>query len=86
MRPTTWIQSYVAKFEIVFFTLDTSGDSELENGMSYTAVEEKWESNCGLKVDKLCNPTFEKMALECFGPPTGELFFVCTHSAFFTPS
>ena len=26
-------QSYVTKFEIVFFTLDKSRDSELQNGM-----------------------------------------------------
>ena len=30
--------------------------------------------------------TFEKMALECFGKPTAELFFVYTNSALFTPS
>ena len=56
-----------------FFTLDKNTDSELENGISYTTVEEQWESN--LKVES-CNLTFEKMALEYFGKPTGELFFV----------
>jgi hypothetical protein len=33
--------------------LDKSRDSKLENGRTYTAVEEKWESNSALKVDKL---------------------------------
>jgi hypothetical protein len=35
----TWIRAYVAKFEMVFFTLDKSRDSVLENGISYTEVE-----------------------------------------------
>ena len=65
----------------MFFTLDKSRD--LENGISYTTVEEQWESNSALKVP---NPTLEKMALECFGTPSGEVFFVYTHSALFTPS
>jgi hypothetical protein len=39
-----------------------------------------------MNVDKLVTPHFEKMALECFGKPTGELFFVYTHSASFTPA
>jgi hypothetical protein len=43
----------LVKFEIVFFTLDKSKDSELENGIPNTTVEEQWESNYALKVDKL---------------------------------
>ena len=39
----------------MFFTLDKSRDSELQNGISYTTVEEQWESNSALKVDKLVN-------------------------------
>jgi hypothetical protein len=70
---------------MVFFTLDKSRDTELENGISYTVVEEQWESYSALKVDKTCNPTFEKMAHECSGTPTGELF-AYTHSASITPS
>ena len=47
--PTGSIWSYVAKFEMVFFfTLDKSRDSELQNGMSYSAFEEQWESNYAL--------------------------------------
>ena len=42
---------YVAKFEIVFFTLNKIIDSELQNGISYTTVEEQWASNLALKVD-----------------------------------
>ena len=45
MWPTGSIWSYVATFEIVFFTLDESKDTELENGISYTRVEEQRESN-----------------------------------------
>ena len=67
----------------MFFTLNNSGDSELENGISYTSVEEQLESNSALKDDKLVTP-LEKMALECFGTPDGELFFVYTHSKSFT--
>ena len=37
---------------MVFFTLDKSRDSALENGISYTTVEEQWESNSALKDDK----------------------------------
>ena len=47
------IQSNVAKFEFVFFTLEKSRDIELQNGISYTAFEEQWEGNYALKVDKL---------------------------------
>jgi hypothetical protein len=54
--------------------------------LSYTTVEEQWESNSALKVDQLANPTFEKIALECFGTSTGGLFFVYSHSASYTPS
>jgi hypothetical protein len=49
---------------MVCFTLDKSGDSGLENGISCTAVEEQWESNSALKVAKLGNLTFEKMVFE----------------------
>jgi hypothetical protein len=44
--------------------LDKSRDSELQNDISYTAVEEQWESNSALKFDQLNNPTVEKMAFE----------------------
>jgi hypothetical protein len=63
---TTWIQSYVEKFEIFIFifTLDKSRDSELQSGISYTAFEEQWESNSASRVDQL---TFEIITVECFG-------------------
>ena len=48
---------------MVFFILDKSRDSELENGISYATVEEQWESNSALKVDQLVTSTFEKMSL-----------------------
>ena len=54
---------YVAKCDIVFFTLDKSTDSELQNGTSYTTVEKQWESHFALK-DETCKLTFEKMAFE----------------------
>ena len=38
---------------MVFFTLDKSRDTELQNGISYTAFEEQWGSISALKVDKL---------------------------------
>ena len=44
------IQSYATIFKIVFFTLDKSRDTELQNSISYTAFEEQWESNSALKV------------------------------------
>jgi hypothetical protein len=56
-------RSNVAKSEIVFFTLDKSIDSELENGISYTTVEEQWESNSALKVDKLVTSLLRKQPL-----------------------
>jgi hypothetical protein len=49
------------------FTFDKSRDSDLQNGISYTAFEEQWENNDALKMDKLVTPLFEKMALESFG-------------------
>jgi hypothetical protein len=52
-------------FFILFFTLDKSRDTELQNGILYTAFEEQWESYSAFKVDKLVS--FEKMAFECFG-------------------
>ena len=36
---------HVATFEIVFFTLDKSRDTELKCFISYNAFEEQWESN-----------------------------------------
>ena len=36
----------------MFFTLAKSRDSEIEKGISYTTVEEQWETNSALKVDK----------------------------------
>ena len=53
----------------MFFTIDKSRDTELQNGISYTAFEEPWKSYSSLKVDKLVTPLFEKIALECFGTP-----------------
>ena len=44
----------------MFFTLDKSTDSELENAMLYTTVEEQWDINSALKADNL---TFEKCPL-----------------------
>ena len=38
-------------------------DSELENGISYTAVEQQWESNSALKVDKLVTSLLIKWPL-----------------------
>ena len=49
--------------EIVFFTLDKSRNSELENGILYTTVEEQWESNSALKVDKLVTSLLRKWPL-----------------------
>jgi hypothetical protein len=48
------------------FTLDKSRDSELENGISYTTVEGKWESNSALKVNKLVTPLLRKWPLNVF--------------------
>jgi hypothetical protein len=70
---------------VFFFTWDKSRNSELENCISYTTVEEQWESNSALKVDTFATPLLKKCPLECFGTPTGELFFGYTHSASFTP-
>jgi hypothetical protein len=61
-----------------------SRDSELENGISYTTVEEQWESNSAWKVDKLVTSLLRKWMLNVL-VPTGELFFVNTHSTLFTP-
>jgi glutaredoxin 2 len=66
--------------------LDKSRNSNLENYISFTQVEKQWESHSALKVDKLVTPLLRKMDLECFGTPTGALFFVYTYSASFTPS
>jgi hypothetical protein len=48
---------------MVFFTLDKNSDSELENGISYTAVEKHWEGNSALKLDKLVSTLFFKWPL-----------------------
>jgi hypothetical protein len=37
---------------IVFFTLDKIIDTELQNGITYTAFEEQWGSHSALKVDE----------------------------------
>jgi hypothetical protein len=66
-------------------TLDTSRDSEVHNGISYTAFEEQWESNSALEVDKLVTSLLRKWPLNVL-VPTGELFFVYTHLASFTPT
>ena len=47
----------------MYFTLDKSRDSVLENGISYTTVEEQWESNSALKVDKLVTTLLRKCSL-----------------------
>jgi hypothetical protein len=65
--------------------LDKSRDSEIENGISYTTVEEQCESNSALNVDKLVTSLLRKWNLNVL-VPTGELFVVYTHSASFTPS
>ena len=46
-----------------FFTLDKSTDSELENAISYTTVEEQWNMYSALKVDKLVTPLLRKWPL-----------------------
>jgi hypothetical protein len=38
-------------------------DTELQNGISYTAFEEQWESNSALKVDKLVTSLLRKWPL-----------------------
>jgi hypothetical protein len=53
--------------------------------ISNATVEEQWESNSTLKVDKLVTSLLRKWPLNVL-VPTGELFFVLTHSALFTPS
>jgi hypothetical protein len=72
-------------FKSFFFTLNKSRDTELQNGMPYTAVDEQREINPALKVDKLVTSLLRKWPLSVL-VPTGELFFVYTHSALFTPS
>ena len=68
----------------MFFTLDKSRDSELQNGISYTAFEEQWESNYAFKVDQLVNSLLRKWTLNVL--VSSERLFVYTHSASFTPS
>ena len=48
---------------MVFLTWDTSRDSELENYISYTTVEEQWESHFALKVDVLVTSLLGKWPL-----------------------
>ena len=50
------------------FTLDKSRDSELQNGISYTAIEEQWESHSALKVDQLVNSLLRKWPLKVLVP------------------
>ena len=50
-------------FLFLFFTLDKSRDTELQICISYTAVEEQWESNSTLKGDKLVTPRLRKCPL-----------------------
>ena len=69
----------------VFFTLDKGRDTELHNGISYTAFEEQWENNSALKVDQLVNSLLRKSPLNVL-VSSEELFFVDIHSASFTPS
>ena len=73
------------KFEMVFFTLDKSRDSELQNGISYTAFEEQWKSYSALKVDQLVNSLLRKWPLNVL-VSSEELFLAYTHSASFTAS
>jgi hypothetical protein len=47
--------------------------------------EEQWESSSALKVDQLVNSLLRKWPLNVL-VRTGELSFVYTHSALFTPS
>ena len=62
---------------MVFFTLDKSRDSELQNGISHIAFEEQWESYSALKVDELVKSLFNVLVSR------EELLFVYTHSASF---
>ena len=78
------IQSYVAKYEMVSLHW-IKADTELQNGISYTAFEEQWESNSALKVNQLVNTLLRKSHLNVF-VSSEELFFVYTHLASFTPS
>ena len=80
-----WLTASIRAFGIVFFTLDKSIDSALQNGISYTTFEEQWESNYSLKVDQLVNSLSIKCSLNVL-VSSEELFFVYTHSASFTPS
>ena len=74
---STSIRSYVATFEIVFFT-------ELQKGISYTAFEEQCESYSAMKVDQLENLLLRKWPLNIL-VSREELLFVYTHSGSFTP-
>jgi hypothetical protein len=60
-------------------SLEKSRDSELENGISYTTVEEQWESHSTLKVDKV--NIFSKVGLQlmfCYTYNTRELSSLST--------
>ena len=61
-RPA-WVTYLKQLFEIVIFILDKSRNSELENGISYTAVERQWESSSALKVNKLVTTLLKKWPL-----------------------
>ena len=45
------IRSYVAAFEIVIFLHLIKSETEIQNGVSYSAFEEQWESNSALRVE-----------------------------------
>jgi hypothetical protein len=78
MCPTTLIWCYVVTFETVFFALDKSRDTGLQNGLCYAVFEEQWGSNSALNVDKRVISLLRKCPLNDL-VPTGELFFVYTH-------
>jgi hypothetical protein len=62
-------------FLYLFFTLDKSRDTGLQNGMSYTAFEEQWKSNSALNVAQLVNSLLRKSPLNVM-LSSEELFFV----------
>ena len=62
----------------MFFTLDKSTDSELQNVISYIVVKEEWESNADLKVDKPVTPLLRKWSLNV-------LVHLLESSSLFTP-
>jgi hypothetical protein len=58
--------------------LDKRRDSVLENCISYTTVEEQWESYSALNVDKLVISLLRKWPLNVFGTPTRRAL-LCLH-------